>query len=520
MAGVVAADDKFSLEPIRKDQWNEAFAAHLARRAGFGATPEEIDKLVALGPEAAVDSYLDFDSIPYNPPPPPFASELFEPPDRAELRGLSQEERERVVQQRRQREREAFEETRLWWIERMLESPRSLEEKMTLFLHGHFTSGMREVRDAIFMKEQNELLRKNALGNFGELLQAISKDRAMLVYLDGAKNHKSKPNENYARELMELFSLGVGAYSESDVKEAARAFTGWDFDETGFVFRNGDHDASPKKFLGETGKFNGDDIVRIILEQPACSRFLAAKLLTFFCRPNPERELVENLAALLRRHKYELKPVMRALLLSRAFYDETSRGSLVKSPVEIVVGTARQLGAPLANLRLAERAVASMGQELMQPPNVKGWPGGAAWINTATLYTRYNTVVGILNGGGRRPQRNMANDEAPENDEAMNSMTTMTADKPAARSRVRGGQQPAFDPAPLVRNRNLDSAEAIVDFFADRLLATSLPPNKRETLIQYLLGGGKKFRKDAGWSGDRIRGMLSLMLSTPEFQVN
>lgn len=508
--------DRNSLSPIRPEQWSAAHAAHLARRAGFGASPEENDKLVALGPQAAVESFLEFASMPYQPSPPPFPAELYQSPDRAELRNLSPEERERLAQERRQREREAFEETRLWWIERMVESPRPLEEKMTLFWHGHFTSGMREVRDAVFMKEQNDFLRANALGNFGELLLGVSRDRAMLVYLDGAKNHKSKPNENYARELLELFSLGVGAYSETDIKEAARAFTGWDFDESGFVFRKGDHDFGPKKFLGESGNFDGGDIVRIVLEQPACARFLATKLLKFFCHSEPQRELVDRLSARIRQCKYEMKPVLQTLFLSEAFYCDASRGSLVKSPAELLIGTARQLAGSIENLRVAERALAAMGQELMQPPNVKGWNGGAAWINTATLFTRYNAVVGLLNGGGGRPRRLMANDEAPESEET--GMTRSAA--PAARSRINGGQQAPFEPASILRNRNLDSAEAVVDFFSERLLAGPLPPEKRELLIQYLLAGGKKFRKEASWSDERVRSMLCLMLSTPEYQMN
>src|SRR5207244_4228717 len=180
----------------------------------------------------------------------------------------------------------------------------------------HFTSGIREVKNAVFIKEQNEFLRRHAVDKFRELLVGISKDRAMLVYLDNAKNNERQPNENYARELMELFTLGVGNYTENDVKAAARALTGWTFDRDGFVFRRRDHDYKPKVFLGRTGKFDGEDIIDIILDQPACSRHIARKILLFFVKSEPEKHLIDAFAAEIRKHKFDIRESMRTLFKS------------------------------------------------------------------------------------------------------------------------------------------------------------------------------------------------------------
>jgi len=527
--GTVRADERSSsLDPLPESQWDRSKAAQLLRRAGFGGTPGEVDRLFALGVNGAVDWLVEYRAIPYEPAPPPVDPLLLEPLDRFELRAMTPEQREQYLGQRRRAERRTFEEVRLWWIERMVESPRPLEEKMTLFWHGHFTSGMREVLNALFMKEQNEFLRRRALDNFRELLRGISRDRAMLVYLDGRNNVKAQPNENYARELLELFTLGVGNYTEADVKAAARAFTGWTFDQHGFVFRWRQHDGGIKTFLGRTGRWDGDDIIDIILEQPACARFLAGKLLEFFCRPDPPRALVERLAREIRVQKYELKPVLKTLLRSQAFYHPDSRGCLVKSPVEIVVGTLRTLGQPAADLLAVERAMAAMGQELMQPPNVKGWDGGPAWINTATLFLRYNTVGGIIYGSGGRerggtPIAPAGNDEvtvAEGDPQAPGSERTMSAAAGGRpRSRLERRPRPAFDALAPLRAAGISGAEEIVDFYAAHLLAGPLAPAKRERLIEYLTGPDEHFSLDEERAGDRVRTMVHLLCSTPEFQM-
>ncbi|RMF85462.1 MAG: DUF1800 domain-containing protein [Planctomycetota bacterium] len=507
---------KNSLAPIKQDDWTRDAAAHLLRRAGFGGTPAEIERLYALGPRGAVDYLVDYQKIPYDLAPPKVDPAIYEPPDRRELRTLTEEERRKFFDERRKLDRAAFEEIRLWWIERMVESPRPLEEKMTLFWHGHFTSGMREVRNALFMFEQNQFLRRNALGNFRELLLGIGRDRAMLVYLDGNKNEKEHPNENYARELMELFTLGVGNYTEKDVTEAARAFTGWDYDRSGFRFRPGKHDFGKKQFLRKSGRFDGDDIVDIILEQRAASRFLAKNLLEFFCRPEPDKALVEALAREIRREKYELRPIMKKLLLSQAFYHPISRGCLVKSPVEIVIGTARTLGVEIRDLPAANRAMIAMGQELMQPPNVKGWDGGAAWINTATLFNRYNVVSAMIHGFGDRDARR--SDEQLNDEQASANRPMMMKMEP--RSRRDRAPQPAYDVAGIVASQNLRTPEQIVDYFARHLLAVPLPDAKREKLVAYLSDTSGRKLGDDRRAELRLRQMVALMCSTPEYQLH
>jgi hypothetical protein len=514
-----------SLRPLPTDRWDRQTAAHLLRRAGFGGTPDEVDRLARLGLDGAVDLLLDHEKIPYEPPPVLVDPLVLEPLDRAELRAMTPEEREHYQERRRRAQRRTLEETRLAWLERMAHSPRPLEERMTLFWHGHFTSGMREVRNGLFMKEQNDFLRRHALDSFRELLLGISKDRAMLTYLDGNRNVKARPNENYGRELLELFTLGVGNYREADIQAAARAFTGWSYNDDGFVFRRREHDFDDKTFLGRSGRWDGDDIIDIILEQPACARFLAAQLLSAFCRPEPDKALIEALAREIRAHRYHLKPVLRTLFRSQAFYHPRSRGRLVKSPVEIVVGTTRLLGVPLRDLPAAERATAAMGQELMQPPSVKGWDGGPSWINTATLFTRYNTASRLIQGDGPPPagRRRLAsltaapNDEAPGDPDAQDE-ARMHGSAAPARSRMRASPQPAHDPLPLLHERGLTSAEQIVEFYGTYLLAVPIEARKRELLVQYLEGAGG-FSIESPSAADRVRSFLKLLCSTPEFQM-
>jgi len=244
------------------------------------------------------------------------------------------------------------------------------------------------------MYGQNAMLRANALGNFGALLHAMSKDPAMLVYLDSAQNRKGQPNENFAREAMELFTLGEGHYTEQDVKEAARAFTGWSLDrETGeYRFRPGVHDGDIKTVLGRSGHFDGDAVLDILLAQPAAAEYVTAKLWREFVSPDADPREVKRIAQAFRGADYDIKTALRALLLCDAFWARENRGTLVKSPIEFVVGTLRQLEVqPQSGLPFAILS-AGMGQNLYSPPNVKGWPGGNVWIDTNTLLARKQFV--------------------------------------------------------------------------------------------------------------------------------
>ncbi|MEP0843004.1 MAG: DUF1800 domain-containing protein, partial [Phycisphaerae bacterium] len=329
------ADDPLAASP--KAPWNAELAAHLLRRAGFGGTPEQVERLTRLGRDRAVDLLVDYETIPQTDADFP-ADALMDEPPRGLFAQLDAEQRMRMQQVIRQLGIGDVAALQDWWLRRMVQTPRPLEEKMTLFWHGHFTSGFREVRRPRFLYRQNEFLRRNALGDFRTLLMGISRDAAMLAYLDNGRNVKERPNENYARELMELFSMGEGHYGEQDVKAAARAFTGWTAERDGrFVIRSGQHDDGEKTFLGRTGNFDGDDVVNIIMEQPSTSRFLARKLWRFFVEPEPAPEIIEALAEELRSNDFDLRETLRVIFRSDAFYAPKVRFALIKSPAELLV---------------------------------------------------------------------------------------------------------------------------------------------------------------------------------------
>jgi len=297
------------------------------------------------------------------------------------------------AEDRKLAQREMFQkafELRSWWLTEMLVTPSPLTEKMTLFWHNHFVSSQQKVRSPQLMYRQNALLRRHALGNFGRLLQAVARDPAMVIYLDSASNRKGQPNENFAREVMELFTLGEGHYTERDVKEAARAFTGWgiDPDRGEFVFRRLAHDDGVKTVLGRTGNLDGDAVLGVLLAQPQTAELIVAKLWREFVAPDPDPGEVRRIAQVFRDSGYEIRPALRALLTSDAFYDPGNRAALIKSPVELVVGTLRQFNFATGEPLPFVLGVALLGQNLFSPPNVKGWPGGEMWINSTTLLAR------------------------------------------------------------------------------------------------------------------------------------
>jgi hypothetical protein len=412
-SAATAAEDP--LAPIPADAWTREHAAHLLRRAGFGGPLAAVERLHAMGPDAAVDAVLT--GMPWTQTPdadtaaapPQAAFEVFRPhPDvRRLLRSKSPEERQKLTQQLRRGDRSQLARFRAWWLERMIRTPHPLEEKMVLFWHGHFTSGFREVRSSRFMVLQNELFRRHALGSFAALLREIPRDPAMLRYLDNASNRKQAPNENFARELLELFTLGVGHYTERDIKEAARAFTGWTLRGDRFVIARRQHDDGEKTFLGHTGRLDGDAIIDILLQHPQTAGFISRKLFRFFAHAEPEPRVVEGLAEELRGGGYELAPTLRRLFRSRAFYADRTMRSQIKSPVDLVVGLFRALpfrDVPTTGLSFVTDR---LGQSLLQPPNVKGWPGGAAWVNTSTLYARYNTLSAFVGPLTQRASRGL-----------------------------------------------------------------------------------------------------------------
>jgi len=286
-----------------------------------------------------------------------------------------------------------------WWLKRMAYGQYPLQEKLTFFWSGHFTTSARDERAASLMWQQNETLRQNCAGNFRTFVKQISRDPAMLDFLNNQQNRKAHPNENYARELMELFTLGIGNYTENDIKESARAFTGWAHDGDDFIFRKFDHDYGPKTFFSRTGNFDGDDVIEIILQHHACAPYIAGRMLNYFVQDEPDPEVCKSLGNILKENDYDLRPALQVLFKSKLFYSPSVIGGQIKSPVQLVIGSMRMLEVDPPNMTQVMVALDQMGQVPFAPPNVKGWPGGRTWINTSTVFVRYNTTVWLAGGG-------------------------------------------------------------------------------------------------------------------------
>ena len=391
-------------------------ARHLLNRTSFAAQVSEINEFGKLTRAEAVDRLLAETRRQASYPPPAW-SQTYERAYRPEM---TQEERMKANR------RELVErglELRTWWVAEMLSTPSPFTERMTLFWHNHFATSQQKSRSATLMYRQNVLFRKYSTGNFAAMLREVGKDPAMLIYLDGAQNRKGAPNENFAREVMELFTLGEGRYTEQDVKEAARAFTGWSLDgDTGeFRFRRAIHDDGVKKVLGQEGRFNGDDMITLLLQQPATGEFIVGKLWREFVSPDANSAAntaaVKKLAVDWRAANYEIKPLLREMLLSDAFWALENRGVLVKSPVDLVIGSLRQFRFSVEDPAPFAVILRQLGQDLFNPPNVKGWPGGEAWLNTTTLLAR----KGFLN-------RLFRADEMVKPDVGMTAMNTSAMD--------------------------------------------------------------------------------------------
>ncbi len=374
-------------------------ARHLLNRTGFDAHTAEIALFAKLERKDAVERLLSGVRTRAATPPPSWTTEFISP---RKVRTLS--DMERKAFQREQVERAV--ELKNWWTKEMLTTASPLTERMTLFWHNHFTSSLQKVRSGSLMYRQNVLLREHALGNFGKMLVEVSKDPAMLVYLDSATNRRGQPNENFAREVMELFTLGEGGYSEQDIREAARAFTGWSIDlETGeFLKRPFAHDAGTKTVLGRSGNLDGDDVLGLLLARPETAELVVTKLWKEFVSPSPEPREVKRIASAFRQSGYDIRTAVAALLVSDAFYAPENRGTLIKSPVDFVIGTMRQFDVGYSDPLPLTLLLRTLGQDLFAPPNVKGWPGGDAWINSTTLLARKQFVERLFRVDENRMQ--------------------------------------------------------------------------------------------------------------------
>ena len=575
------------LSPIGAADWNREKARHLLERAGFGGTPEEVDALAALSPQAAVRRLVYFQGAPADTLPPFDHSGIFDegidpfPPGRPATTALADKNGEAlgikvkasgnrpqqpIVNQffywlrasRLETERVAY-----WWGNRMVATPRPLQEKMALFWHGHFTSSEEKVRDYRKMLKQVELFQREGMGNFRTLLIAAAQDPAMLAYLDAGVNVKGSPNENFAREIMEMFTMGVGNYTEHDIREAARAFTGWNFVGLEFHADPAKHDDAEKTFFGETARYDGVGIIDRILAAPATPQYISGKLYKFFVRDDLSPELRAALGSRLRESRYDIAPLLETIFLSKDFYADTSRGSRIKSPVEFVVSTYRKLGQThLPGAPDFNRVTEALGQHLLFPPTVAGWSYGRSWITPSLLIERGNFALDLafpdieflpedrypvyptgaeIRAVHRRLRagEDMISATRPVDEKAGDDMMAMSNKVDRAEAfntryaSYRGWQMaiervkpivrdlPRLDLARMVLRKELKTPQAVVDYFAARFLSVPLSDATRQQLaasFEHELGSADVLASGTVLE-EPLRVLLHLMLSRPEYQL-
>jgi hypothetical protein len=471
--------------PFPEKLWDRKMAAHLLDRAGFGGTPAEIDVLVGMGLENAVNSFIkaddDSDLFP--------RSELLMPEQRLlykqrEKAAATEDERREVRRELGKVEGASMLDLRLWWLNRMRYTAAPLLEKATLFWHGHFATSNQKVNDSYLMWQQNDTLRRYALGKFPDMLKAMSRDPAMIRWLDLGDSRKNHPNENFAREVMELFSLGEGHYTEKDIQESARAFTGYrvNYEKGQFHFQEKDFDSGAKTFFDKTGPWTGDDIIDAIVAQPQCARFIGKKLWVFFVAENPSEEILGGIAELLISNGYDIGATLSTIFRSAAFYSPKVVHHQIKGPVQWMIQTTKMLEIPLPDSRVLENSLSALGQVVFAPPNVKGWDGGRSWISASSLLYRYNLAAYLLSGKAR----------------ILGGGNTKTAVIPLetiAPGSVRTG------------------SDQLLDHLAFRIFNFPLPAKDRATYLTYLE------KHSTPYSDDTVRDLMQIMMSTPDYQM-
>lgn len=366
---------------------------HLLSRTGFNPSFNEIKPYLNLNRQQAIQKRLN--SIKKQSQT--FLDDKFTLPLKLKInfKQASQQEKKMFRKQIRQQSSEL----KLWWFNEMLKTKSPFTENLTLFWHNHFVSSSQKVKNPALMANQNQTLRKYAAGNFKEFVKAMLKDPALILYLDNQRNRKDKPNENLGREFLELFTMGEGHYSEQDIKNAAKALTGNSINrKTGkFTFYHRAHDNSNKTILGQTGKWNAEDLANIILSQKQTARFITKKLWNhFITTPIPEQRLNQLSHAFY--SNYEIKPLIKNILSAPEFWSEDNQGTKIKAPINLIVGLFRQFEYQPKNPKQLIKASIGMGQNLFAPPNVKGWKTGTGWINTTTLLARQNLLAKATRG--------------------------------------------------------------------------------------------------------------------------
>jgi uncharacterized protein (DUF1800 family) len=452
--------------------WTREAAAHLSRRAGFGGTPAEIDDLYGRGLEGAVSRLVDYDSVDLAAYEGALAAKSY---NLTSVRGVQQ-----------------------WFLDRMAFSLRPLEEKMTYFWNLHWTSGISKVRGVTLILNQNRTERQYAVARFDDLVLKISQDPAMLVWLDNWLNRANRPNENYARELMELFCLGIGNYTENDVREVARALTGWtvqnyrgadDYNGATYIDNPAVHDNGTKTILGLMGNWNGADAIRIILnhadsEGSVSGRFLGAKLWAFFAYEKAPQHVVEELTDVYVSTTHSIREVVRRILLHSEFYEAHTRKTWVRSPAEYAVAAIRMLEAT-SDFDVAARQLGAMGQILFNPEDAKGWDWGTSWMNTGTLFARSTMVNTICTN--------------------------------------RGASGTRFDPSRFLAGADASTADRVVDILAERFNVGDVSPRVRAAWVEYMNANDDGSR--GNWTNTpanvdkKVRGLVHLMLTGPAFQL-
>jgi hypothetical protein len=577
------------LSHLPANEWNYDRAAHLLERAGFGGTPEEIASLAAMSPEEAVHSLVYFDTADNNsqnnhllpfehsgihdPGLEPF------PPSRPAVTDLAKETGEALgikVKPSGNRRlqpivnkffywlRASLLETNrvsYWWAQRMLTSNTPLQEKMALFWHGHYAVNQAKVRDYRKLLIQLELFHEMGLGSFRDLMVAVAQDPAMLSFLDAGVNVKGAPNENFAREIMELFTMGVGNYSEQDIREAARAFTGWNYVDTEFVINEAEHDDGLKTFLGQQGNFDGVEVIDIIMQQPVTAEYIAAKLYRFFVREELSESLQQQLGSILREADYDVATLLEAIFLSKDFYSTPSVGTQIKSPVQLAISTYKKLGLDdVPGVPDFNQATGVLGQTLFAPPTVAGWAGGRSWITPGLLLERGNFARDVLfpdinfvppdrlNGSMEirsvadriRAGQDITSATQPSGlgEGQQMAESNMLADRDEDFNTRYGsfrGWQLAIErviPIPrdtaqtqlstMVLEEGLQNTGEVVDYLWARFMRVDINPTTRRSLIAFVDNelGTADIREAQTYMEEPLRMLLHLILSQPEYQLS
>lgn len=572
------------LTPIADSAWNYETAAHLLERAGFGGTPEQIETLAAMTPRAAVSSLVYFDEddnrhlLPFEhsgihdpglepfPPSRPATTELAKRTGEALGIRVKPEGNRRlqpVVNKFFYWLRASVLETNrvaYWWADRMVASNNPLQEKMSLFWHGHFAVNEAKVRDYRKLLMELELFQEMGTGSFRDLMVAVAQDPAMLSFLDAGVNVKGAPNENFAREIMELFTMGVGNYSERDIREAARAFTGWNYVDLDFVINEDQHDDGVKEFLGRSGNFDGVEVIDIIMEQPVTAEYIASKIYRFFVRDEIDPALAEELGAVFRAAQYDVATLLETIFISKDFYSAPSIGSQIKSPVQLAISTYRKLGLQDApGVPDFNRATGALSQSLFRPPTVAGWAGGRSWMTPGLLLERGNFARDVLfpDINFVPPDRlNPSREIRSVADRIRQGMDITSATQPSSAGEggimaesnmladrdeefntrygsFRGWQMAIERVKPIPRHtaqinlsemlmaEGVQNTNEAVDYLLARFMRVQPSAATRSTLVEFLNNdlGTSDITQASSYMEDSLRLVLHLIMSQPEYQL-